>query len=153
HRCLATLVALGCATAAFAQAPADEKLPPGAKVVKLEARPAAVELKHPHAYSQVVVTANLENGDKIDVTRLAQVQAPATVKVSARGMVTPAADGTGEVKFTLGGQALNVPVKVSGQKEKYEVSFVRDVMPSMSKLGCNAGTCHGSAQGKNGFKL
>jgi hypothetical protein len=68
-------------------------------------------------------------------------------------MVTPAADGAGEVKFTLGGQALSVPVKVSGQKEKYEVSFVRDVMPSMSKLGCNAGTCHGSAQGKNGFKL
>src|SRR6185436_10540623 len=25
--------------------------------------------------------------------------------------------------------------------------------PVMSKLGCNAGTCHGSAQGKNGFKL
>src|SRR5437660_505527 len=23
----------------------------------------------------------------------------------------------------------------------------------MSRLGCNAGTCHGSAQGKNGFKL
>ena len=26
-------------------------------------------------------------------------------------------------------------------------------MPSMSKLGCNAGTCHGSDGGKNGFKL
>ena len=23
----------------------------------------------------------------------------------------------------------------------------------LSKLGCNQGTCHGSAQGKNGFKL
>ena len=23
----------------------------------------------------------------------------------------------------------------------------------LSRLGCNAGTCHGSAQGKNGFKL
>ena len=33
------------------------------------------------------------------------------------------------------------------------MSFVRDVMPSMSKLGCNAGTCHGSLNGKNGFKL
>src|SRR5207237_6967679 len=37
--------------------------------------------------------------------------------------------------------------------EKYQVSFVRDVMPAMSKLGCNAGTCHGAAEGKNGFKL
>ena len=33
------------------------------------------------------------------------------------------------------------------------VSFVRDVMPVLSKLGCNAGTCHGAAKGKNGFKL
>ena len=31
--------------------------------------------------------------------------------------------------------------------------FVRDVAPVLSRLGCNQGTCHGSAQGKNGFKL
>src|SRR5262249_49771152 len=31
--------------------------------------------------------------------------------------------------------------------------FIRDVNPILSRLGCNAGTCHGSAQGKNGFKL
>ncbi len=32
-------------------------------------------------------------------------------------------------------------------------SFIADVNPVMSRLGCNQGTCHGSAQGKNGFKL
>ena len=41
---------------------------------------------------------------------------------------------------------LSIPVKVTGQKEKYEVSFVRDVMPTLSRMGCNAGTCHGSAE-------
>src|SRR5262249_10240661 len=35
----------------------------------------------------------------------------------------------------------------------YPVSFVRDVMPTLSRMGCNAGTCHGAQQGKNGFKL
>jgi hypothetical protein len=144
---------VGFATAALGQAPSDEKLLPGAKLVKLEAKPANIELKHPYAYSQLSVTGQLENGDKIDVTRMAQVQAPPLVKVSPRGFVTPTADGAGEVKVTLAGQTVAVPVKVSGQKDKYEVSFVRDVMPSMSKIGCNAGTCHGSAQGKNGFKL
>src|SRR5262249_31179754 len=34
-----------------------------------------------------------------------------------------------------------------------EVSFTRDVMPALSRIGCNAGTCHGSAQGRNGFQL
>ena len=33
------------------------------------------------------------------------------------------------------------------------VSFRNDVMPLLSKLGCNAGTCHGNANGKGGFKL
>ena len=26
-------------------------------------------------------------------------------------------------------------------------------MPTLSRMGCNAGTCHGSQKGKNGFKL
>src|SRR5437773_2593444 len=26
-------------------------------------------------------------------------------------------------------------------------------MPMLSRIGCNAGTCHGSAQGRNGFQL
>ena len=33
------------------------------------------------------------------------------------------------------------------------IDFAHDVAPVLSRLGCNAGTCHGSAQGKNGFKL
>ena len=33
------------------------------------------------------------------------------------------------------------------------VDFAHDVAPVLSRLGCNQGTCHGSAQGKNGFKL
>lgn len=33
------------------------------------------------------------------------------------------------------------------------VSFRRDVMPIFFRAGCNAGTCHGSARGKDGFML
>lgn len=32
-------------------------------------------------------------------------------------------------------------------------SFRRDVMPIFFRAGCNAGTCHGSARGKDGFML
>src|SRR5262249_44593659 len=35
----------------------------------------------------------------------------------------------------------------------YSADFVRDVSPLLGKLGCNAGTCHGAKDGKNGFKL
>jgi hypothetical protein len=32
-------------------------------------------------------------------------------------------------------------------------SFRRDVMPILFRSGCNQGTCHGSARGKDGFML
>jgi hypothetical protein len=34
-----------------------------------------------------------------------------------------------------------------------DVSFRRDVMPILFRAGCNSGTCHGSARGKDGFHL
>ncbi|MFO0805001.1 MAG: DUF1549 and DUF1553 domain-containing protein [Gemmataceae bacterium] len=34
-----------------------------------------------------------------------------------------------------------------------QVDFERHVMGLLSKAGCNAGSCHGSFQGKNGFRL
>src|SRR5216110_559235 len=33
------------------------------------------------------------------------------------------------------------------------VNFARDVVPTLTKLGCNAGSCHGSFQGRGGFRL
>jgi uncharacterized protein DUF1553/uncharacterized protein DUF1549 len=33
------------------------------------------------------------------------------------------------------------------------VSFAREVVPILTKSGCNAGACHGTLSGKNGFRL
>lgn len=38
-------------------------------------------------------------------------------------------------------------------KESPRISFVNDVVPALTRAGCNQGTCHGAAAGKNGFKL
>jgi hypothetical protein len=46
---------------------------------------------------------------------------------------------------------LSISVAAYGAETK--VSFVKDVMPILNKVGCTSGTCHGSAKGKNGFKL
>jgi hypothetical protein len=34
-----------------------------------------------------------------------------------------------------------------------DVSFERDVLPVLTRAGCNAGACHGNLNGKGGFKL
>lgn len=45
----------------------------------------------------------------------------------------------------------DVPLPTGGSLPK--VDFERHVMGLLSKVGCNAGSCHGSFQGKNGFRL
>src|SRR5262245_28497306 len=150
-----TVVLLLLPLAAYHSGAQDqEKLPPGAKVVRLEVFPKTIELANRFDYRQLLVTGVLETGEQVDVTRLVKATASdKLVKVSERGQVRPVGDGAGEIKLSFQGQSGTVPVKVSGQKEKYEVSFVRDVMPAIAKMGCNAGTCHGAQQGRNGFQL
>jgi hypothetical protein len=133
-----------------------EALPPGSKLIKIEAFPSAVELKSKFDYRQVLLTGVTEAGERIDVSRIAKTAMPAenaSVSVSAAGLVRPLADGDTSLKFEIGDRSVTVPVAVHGLTSDYRASFVRDVMPTLSKLGCNAGTCHGSAKGKNGFKL
>ena len=45
----------------------------------------------------------------------------------------------------------DVPLPTGGTLR--QVDFERHVMGLLSKAGCNAGSCHGSFQGKNGFRL
>ena len=78
------------ATAARAD-DAKETLPPGAKLVKIEAQPADITLDNPFEYAQLVLTGVLDTGERLDVTRMADVEKPANVKVSPTG--AGAADG------------------------------------------------------------
>src|SRR5262245_18873361 len=39
------------------------------------------------------------------------------------------------------------------EPSSHSVSFTREVLPILTRLGCNAGACHGSPNGKNGFRL
>ncbi|MBX9584190.1 MAG: DUF1549 domain-containing protein, partial [Gemmataceae bacterium] len=134
-------------------AAAQEALPAGATVTKLEARPAAVKLDGPFAYAQLLITAHLAGGDVVDATRIAALAAPADLVTISNGLVRPKADGSGAIAVSLAGRTLSIPVTVAGTKADRPVSFVKDVQPVLSKLGCNAGTCHGAQAGKNGFKL
>ncbi|MCI0703523.1 MAG: DUF1553 domain-containing protein [Planctomycetia bacterium] len=133
---------------------AQEKLPDGAKVTKLEVRPTKVELNGPFAYSQLLVLATLDTGETLDATRLSTITAPKGIaSANAAGLVRPVGDGSGDLTVTLAGVTAAVSVRVEGFKDDKPISFVTDVQPVLSKLGCNAGTCHGAQSGKNGFKL
>ena len=131
-----------------------ESLPAGAKVVGLEVIPSTIKLTSPFDYVQLLVTAKLDSGDRVDATRLVQTQAAAAnVTVSPVGIVRAAADGATSIVVKLGDQAATIPVEVTGVAAEFHPDFIRDVNPILSRVGCNAGTCHGAVKGKNGFKL
>jgi hypothetical protein len=133
---------------------AAEKLPDGLNVVAITAQPAGVELKHKFDYRQVLVSGKLDSGETVDLTRMAKPsQSGAAVSVSNDGLIRAKADGSDQVTFTFGSHSVAVPVTVSGVTAPHTVSFVRDVQPALSRMGCNAGTCHGAKDGKAGFKL
>jgi len=132
---------------------AAEQLPPGAKVVSLSASPANIALERISDYAQLVITAKLETGEVVDVTRLVKFSELPNITRGETGLVRAAKAGTGTLAITLGAQSIQIPVSVKEPQADAPISFVKDVQPVLSKLGCNAGTCHGSAQGKNGFKL
>ncbi len=132
----------------------SESLPEGASIESLTVQPERIELAGPYAYAQLLVQARLAGGDLVDVTRLAQKEISSPVAHAATsGLLQPIADGQASLKISLGGKSVNVPVAVSGVQAATHVDFVRDVNPVLSRLGCNQGTCHGAAKGKNGFKL
>ncbi|MBP88830.1 MAG: hypothetical protein CMJ64_19310 [Planctomycetaceae bacterium] len=132
----------------------DDSLPEGATIVELMVEPAAIELSSQFAYSQLIVTAKLNNGDIIDATRIAKASLSAPIaEVSPSGFVSGKQDGTATLVLDVAGRIAEVPVSVGGIGAEYKANFAIDVAPVLSRLGCNAGTCHGSAKGKNGFKL
>src|SRR6185436_13344983 len=76
----------------------------------------------------------------------------AAAKLDEDRFVTASEKGTATIVVAAGGQTVQVPVTVHDTAVP-PVSFVRDIEPILTKVGCNAGTCHGSQQGKAGFKL
>jgi hypothetical protein len=78
---------------------------------------------------------------------------PAVAAVDAGGRLLAVADGEATIAVALDGVTRAVPVRVEGVAGGPPVSFLRDVLPVLSKAGCNSGACHASQYGKGGFKL
>ncbi|WP_337175700.1 DUF1549 domain-containing protein [Paludisphaera sp.] len=139
---------------ALPEDPVEPDPAPASPVAALDVEPKEALLDSPVAYAQLVATARLASGDAVDVTRSVdfKVEGPA-VEVTRSGLVKPKADGVAKVILRVGGQTAEVAVRVAGLSAAMRPDFVRDVAPVVSRMGCNQGTCHGAAQGKNGFKL
>lgn len=156
-----TVVLMGLAASTLmsaAPAPAAPVPAAASPVARLEAAPAQIELVGPRARQAVVVTAVLQNGLKRDVTGAAELKlkSAGTAVLTSEGyqrLLKPVADGATSLAVSFGGKSLSLPVAVSGQQDPRPVSFRNEVVPALTKAGCNQGLCHGTPTGKGGFRL
>ena len=117
--------------------------------------PTKIVLRGHRATQQLLASDSLADGTTIDLTRDSTYEslAPAVALVTASGRVVPRGHGTTQIVIRHGGREARVAVNVTGYAEADPIDFQTDVIASLSKASCNQGACHGSPQGKNGFRL
>lgn len=130
----------------------ESRIPAG-EIASLAIEPSELTFSGANQYAQLLVTARLKRGGTADVTRQVMIDAAGLLEVTPRGRVQPVRDGEGTLSVIIGNHTLGLRVSVSDVKKPYIPDYVRDVKPVISRMGCDAGTCHGAKDGKNGFKL
>ncbi len=128
---------------------------PGRAADDLVVLPGSVVLDGPTAEQQLVVERRDGSTGLADETARARFASDdeRVVAVSPEGRVTPRSDGRATITASVGDQSTRVAVEVRHVRGPEVPSFRNDVLPVLTKAGCNMGACHGAAAGKNGLRL
>jgi hypothetical protein len=151
------LVLLTIAMCASAAALADQG-EEGEEIVSIDVYPPRVQLDSSRDQQRIIVQGLYGDGHTDDITSAVKVAIadPALVSVDhSAGHMTfrPVADGETAVRVTHGRHVREIPLKVVSATSEPPLSFRLDVMPVFARAGCNMGSCHGAARGKDGFRL
>jgi hypothetical protein len=153
-RLVHTAVALACLLTPAAAALADGPgLEPAPTLERVWVAPAAIELSTARDRQSIVVQAEYADGSTQDVTASARATIDPGVAIVRDGIVAPLSDGRGTLRVDFAGVRAEVPVAVRRARAVDPLQFRNDVLPVFTKAGCNTGKCHGSASGKDGFRL
>ncbi len=118
--------------------------------------PHKLVLRGKDARQQLIVTGHYSSGQQRDLTAQVryEVKPAGVVRVDATGFVTPIGNGVATVTATAAGSLkASTQVEVAQIDAHIPINFPNQITPIFTKLGCNAGGCHGKSSGQNGFKL
>jgi len=143
-------------TAWSAERGPDKPIPPAPPLPAIRAlrlEPARLTLLDGRDSRKVLVLGETPDGSWVDLGPSAVLKPEsADVAVDAEGYLIGRKAGRTSVAVSAAGRTARLEVEVKSVASP-EVGFVRDIEPILSRAGCNSGPCHGSAKGKNGFKL
>ena len=121
---------------------------------KIEFFPPTIELTSSRDRQGYVVQATYSDGITRDVTGEVKLSlSNDKLTKQEKGRFLPAADGEGKIRVEFGGKTLEASLSVNDAAKDRPIRFKLDVMPVFAKAGCNSGSCHGAARGKDGFRL
>ncbi|HJT78666.1 MAG TPA: DUF1549 domain-containing protein, partial [Gemmataceae bacterium] len=121
----------------------------------LRVQPESITLTGPRAMQQVVVTGQYADGSVRDLTGVCDlaVEGGDAAAVEPGGFLRPHKSGKATLVVQAGGRTARVPVAVVDFEKPRPVSFRHEMIAAINVGGCNAGACHGTPSGKNGFRL
>jgi hypothetical protein len=153
---VAGLILCFAASAAFGAPPADpqERAALIGQPTSLLIQPETIALTGPRASQQVVVTGHYADGSVRDLTASCEYTCETADLASAgNGYLTPKKNGVGALVVKAGSQSARAALTIKDFDKPQPISFGREVVAALNVGGCNAGACHGTPSGKNGFKL
>lgn len=117
--------------------------------------PPNVELSSPFATQRLLVLDADRGMIVADRTAEATFSSSnlAVASVDASGIVRATGDGDAVVTATVGGKSSTARVVAARTKDPFAWSYRNHVIPVLTRVGCNSGSCHGALAGKGGFKL
>ncbi|MFP6764911.1 MAG: DUF1549 domain-containing protein [Planctomycetaceae bacterium] len=116
--------------------------------------PESVRLDGQDSRQQILVT--IAQGLRAsDVTRQArfQIADSGIATVTQSGVVTPLTSGSTTLTARHGDLASTVTIDITRADTALPLSFHQDIVPILTRRGCNGGSCHGKATGRGGFQL
>lgn len=124
-------------------------------IVKVRVDPNRLSLTGSGCRFSLLVSGQTSRGEVVDLTRAAAYVSrdPALVEIGPDGVAQSVADGQTRIEVIAAGKSLVIPVEVSGSHQARSPHFENDILPILSRFGCNSSGCHGKAEGQNGFKL
>ncbi len=151
--CLLSAIAMVRCVAAGESASELVTPPPRAQSTFV-AYPERISLGHRLDSQDIVVQLRLPDGSTQDVSDLASKEfAQAGIAHLNQGYVEPISNGKTLLRIKYEGNSCEIPIEVTHFDDPVKLRFRTDVLPILTKAGCNTGKCHGSASGKDGFRL
>jgi hypothetical protein len=120
----------------------------------LVAWPTEVQIPFASDQQTILVQAIFADGSTRDVTKEAQWSlTDSEVAQVNSGVVRPKKSGVATAVISFQGQSCEIKISVASGEEERPVRFRNDILPILTRVGCNSGKCHGAASGKDGFRL